>query len=223
MSAGEVVLVGAGPGDPTLITVAGRAEIRRADVILYDRLAAPELLAEAGSGARLIDVGKAPGLGPSQARIDALLVSLARQGRRVVRLKGGDPFVFGRGEEEAEACRRAGIGCRIVPGLSSALAVPTAAGVPLTRRGVARSFCVITATTTDGKGLDGHDWSALAAIDTLVVLMGLGAIAEVAGSPLRHGLAPDTPSVAISAGTTDRQRQFDIFLDLSGQRVLWRW
>ncbi|MDO8612443.1 MAG: uroporphyrinogen-III C-methyltransferase [Dehalococcoidia bacterium] len=158
-SAGIVYLVGAGPGDPGLITVAGLEAVRQADVIVYDRLVSPRLLDHAREDAELVYVGKisgAPG-GHDQAAINALLVEKAREGRRVVRLKGGDPFVFGRGGEEAEALRAAGVPFRVVPGVTSAVAVPAYAGIPVTHRGVAATFAVVTGHEADDVILSGDD------------------------------------------------------------------
>ena len=161
---GAVHLVGGGPGDPGLITARGLKLLQGADVVVHDRLIGAELLHEARAGAELIDVGKGAGLAPySQDEINAILVHRARPGRIVVRLKGGDPFVFGRGSEEAAACREAGVEVFVVPGVSSAVAAPAAAGIPVTARGLARSFAVVTAQTADGRpswrGLvcGGHD------------------------------------------------------------------
>ena len=180
-------LVGGGPGDPGLITSRGLELLRSADVVVHDRLIGPELLGEARADAELIDVGKGPGHAPySQEEINALLVARARLGRTVVRLKGGDPFVFGRGSEEAAACREAGVPVYVVPGVSSAIAAPAAAGIPVTARGLARSFAVVTA---HGAGPDGAevDVRALAGVDTLVVLMGRAGLASFAAQLWRRG------------------------------------
>ncbi|MCB9858313.1 MAG: uroporphyrinogen-III C-methyltransferase [Phycisphaerales bacterium] len=202
---GRVYLVGAGPGDPDLITLRGLKLLRAADVVLFDRLTATELLATAGS-AELIDVGKAPGLHRmSQHEINALIVTHALSGKVVVRLKGGDPLTFGRGMEELEACREHGIPCEVVPGVSSVHAVPAAAGIPLTHRGIARSYAVITGQTQDGN-LPDHDFAALARIDTLVVLMGLARLGEITDGLLSAGRALSTPAAVIASGTTPRQR-----------------
>ncbi|HSR68248.1 MAG TPA: uroporphyrinogen-III C-methyltransferase [Acidobacteriota bacterium] len=202
---GTVYLVGAGPGDPDLITVRGLRLLRQADVILYDRLAARELLREAKPGARLIDVGKRAGR-PStpQEEIHRLLVLHARRGRTVVRLKGGDPFVFGRGGEEREACKRAAIACEVVPGVSSAVAAPGAAGIPVTHRQVSRHFAVITARS-NGKGAS-LDYRALAAIDTLVFLMGRGRLKQICRGLIEAGRPPDTPAAIVERATTPDQR-----------------
>jgi uroporphyrin-III C-methyltransferase len=205
---GSVALVGAGPGDPGLITVRGLALLRGADVILHDRLVSPELLAEARRDAELIDVGKSPGgRGTSQEEINGLLVRYAAQGRAVVRLKGGDPFVFGRGSEELDACEAAGIPCTVVSGVSSAIAVPAAAGIPVTARGEARSFAVITARGEGGDLPDALErLAANADIETLVLLMGRSVLAELSAALIAAGRDPDTPAACIQDGTTQAQR-----------------
>ena len=202
--AGTVHLVGGGPGDPGLITSRGLELLRTADVVVHDRLIGPELLREARAGAELIDVGKGPGHAPySQGEIDALLVSRAERGLSVVRLKGGDPFVFGRGSEEAAACREAGVPVSVVPGVSSAIAGPAAAGIPVTARGLARSFAVITAHTAGGEV---PDVRGLAAADTLVILMGRGGLRAVAEQLVAAGRDPATPAACIQSATTPAQR-----------------
>ena len=200
---GAVHLVGGGPGDPGLITARGLELLRRADVVVHDRLIGPELLQEAKTGAELIDVGKGAGHAPSsQAEINAMLVDQARRGRTVVRLKGGDPFVFGRGSEEAAACREAGVPVFVVPGVSSALAAPAAAGIPVTARGLARSFAVVTAHSADGA----TDLSGLTGVDTLVILMGRDALGDIAAQLIAAGRDPDTPAACIQSATTAQQR-----------------
>jgi uroporphyrin-III C-methyltransferase len=202
---GTVHLVGGGPGDPGLITSRGLELLRAADVVVHDRLIGPELLQEARADAELIDVGKGPGHAPySQGEIDALLVDRARLGRTVVRLKGGDPFVFGRGSEEAEACRRAGVPVYVVPGVTSAIAGPAAAGIPVTARGLARSFAVVTAHAADGAAPP--DVGGLAAVDTLVILMGRAALRAVAEQLVAAGRDPATPAACIQSATTPAQR-----------------
>jgi len=204
---GIVYLVGAGPGDPGLITVRGRELLRRADVVIHDRLVDAALLAETRSDALRIDAGKAPGhCTLTQEEICATLVKHASAGRTVVRLKGGDPFVFGRGGEELAVCRAAGIPCVVVPGVSSALAAPAAAGVAVTERGVARSVAVITAQTERGGPGGDHDFAALARIDTLVVLMGRGPLADWTQALIQAGRSAKTPAVCISSATTPQQR-----------------
>jgi uroporphyrin-III C-methyltransferase len=206
---GTVFVVGAGPGDPGLITVRGRELLRRADVVLHDRLVAPELLAEVRQDAELVDVGKTPrGQGARQAGIHRLLVNHARSGKTVVRLKGGDPFVFGRGAEEVLACRAAGIHCEVVPGVSSATAVPAAAGIPLTRRGVARSFAVVTGQVREGEDdrwLTQAAAAALAAIDTVVVLMSHRKLREICRALEAAGRDPATPVACVQNGTRPDQ------------------
>ena len=163
MSPGNVYLVGAGPGDPELITVRGLKCVRCADVILFDRLVSRELLSESGKNTELIDVGKAPGKHRyAQEWINALLIDRARAGLIVVRLKGGDPFVFGRGFEEVLACRKAQVDAYVIPGVSSFSAAPAAAGIPLTHRGLVRSFAVVTARVARDASPSALDYDALA-------------------------------------------------------------
>lgn len=204
ISAGSVYLVGAGPGDPDLITRRGLRCLQKAQVVLFDRLVHPDLLDEAPSSARRIFVGKAvgrPGIG--QDGIHRLLVEHARQNRVVVRLKGGDPFIFGRGSEEALALTSASIPWEVVPAVSSAFGVPARAGIPLTHRKMARSFAVVTAHRAADEKVD---WSSLAGIDTLVVLMGVSALPIVTAELLAHGRAGNTPVALISRGTLPDER-----------------
>jgi uroporphyrinogen III methyltransferase / synthase len=207
MGLGRVHLVGAGPGDPGLLTLRGRQALRRADVVVYDRLVDPRLLALAPPRALRIFAGKAAGHhAVPQATIDALLVTHAAAGRRVVRLKGGDPFLFGRGGEEAAALAAHGIPFEIVPGVSSVAAVPAYAGIPLTHRGVASSVAVVTGHEGDGKEKGRVDWARLAtAVDTLVVVMGLGSLPQIAADLVAHGRPADTPVALIRQGTTAAQ------------------
>lgn len=202
---GIVYLVGAGPGDPKLITVRGAEVLGRADVVVFDRLASPALLDLVPADAERVYVGKEPGRAAMpQEEIDVLLVERARRGLAVVRLKGGDPFVFGRGGEEALACARAGVPCEVVPGVSSAIAAPAAAGIPVTHRGVARSFAVVTGSTAHG---DDVDLSAVAtAADTLVVLMAAGRLAETCAELIAAGRPPDEPAAIVQWATTEDQR-----------------
>jgi uroporphyrinogen III methyltransferase/synthase len=204
---GGVAMVGAGPGDPRLITVRGLELLRHADVVVYDRLVNPKLLEEARPDARLVFAGKACGAHAlPQHEINALLIAEARRGHRVVRLKGGDAFVFGRGGEEALALAEADIPFEIVPGVTSAVAVPAAAGIPLTHRGVASSFAVVTGHQDPG-GASRVDWSGLAgAVDTLVVLMGLANLSTIARDLIAHGRDPETPAALIERGTMEAQR-----------------
>jgi len=203
---GIVYLVGAGPGDPGLITVRGRALLRRADVIVYDRLVDQRLLKLGHRTAEQVDAGKAPGAHRlTQEEINALLIARARAGKVVVRLKGGDPFVFGRGGEELAACRSAGVPCIVVPGVTSAVAGPASLGIPLTQRGVAGSFAVITAESRDGEDGARHDFAALSCIDSLVILMGRSSIADWTHQLLRAGKPADTPVACIASATTPAQ------------------
>ena len=203
----NVALVGAGPGDPGLITVRALALLRRADVVVYDRLVDPRLLDEARPEAIRVFVGKSSGRHTlPQAQINALLVRHAERGRRVVRLKGGDPFVFGRGGEEAEALAAAGIPFEIVPGVSAAVAVPAYAGIPVTHRGTASSFAVVTGHEDETKDESAVDWTRLAtAVDTLVILMGTRSLPRIAAALLAAGRAPDTPVALVRWGTTEAQ------------------
>ena len=198
---GRVWIVGAGPGDPDLITIRGRAALEAADVVVHDRLVHPALLA----GRVVVDVGKEPGRHPvPQDGINALLVSLARQGKRVVRLKGGDPFVFGRGSEEAEALAEAGIGFEIVPAPTSALAALAYAGIPATDRRCGASIAVVTGQRGDGQTVD---WDRVAnATDTLVVLMGMARLGDIVDRLVAGGRSPDTPAAVVSRGTLPDQR-----------------
>ena len=200
-----VALVGAGPGDPGLLTRRGAELLQSAEVVVYDRLVADELLDLVPDGAELIDVGKGPGQSGRQADINDLLVAHGRSGRRVVRLKGGDPFVFGRGGEEAEALRRAGVDVEIVPGVSSAFAAPAAAGIPVTHRTVSTSVTVVTGHAGD-PSLPGVDWELLGRLEgTLVVLMGMAARAAISERLIAAGRPTDTPVAVVRWGTTDRQ------------------
>ena len=202
---GAVYLVGAGPGDPGLITVKGLELLRAADVVVYDRLVAPALVAEAPTGAERVCVGKQPhGERTDQASINALLIDRARRGLAVVRLKGGDPFVFGRGAEECEALSAAGVPFAVIPGVTSATAVPGAAGIAVTQRGIAAAFAVVAGhECRDGSTLD---WEALTRVPTLVVLMGLSSLPEIAARLRAHGAAPDTPAAVIASGTLPTQQ-----------------
>ena len=210
---GRVDIVGGGPGDPGLITVRGLDLLRRAEVVVYDRLVSPKLLDETSPDAERIFVGKACGAhAMPQSEINALLIARAREGRRVVRLKGGDAFVFGRGGEEALALTEAGVPFEVVPGVTSAVAVPAAAGIPLTHRGLASSFAVVTGHQR-ADGAEPIDWPGLArGVDTLVVLMGLGHLHEISRELIRHGRAPDTPAALIERGTTEAQRTVEATL-----------
>ena len=205
---GRVDLVGAGPGDPALITVAAAETIARAEVVVYDRLVNDALLALAPAGAERIYAGKGPdGHTLSQDAINALLIERARAGRRVVRLKGGDPFIFGRGGEEAEALAAAGVPFAVMPGVSSAVAAPAYAGIPVTHRGVATSVAFVTGHEDPAKEVDQVDWSRLAtAVDTLVLLMGVGRLEGIVERLVEAGRDAATPAAVIEWGTLPRQR-----------------
>lgn len=202
-----VYLVGAGPGDPGLLTVRGAAVLRRADVVVHDRLVDPSLLELAPPRATRIDVGKRPGFPHRQQEINDLLVAHGRTGVTVVRLKGGDPFVFGRGGEEVEALAAAGVPVEVVPGVSSAFAAPAAAGVPVTHRGLSTSVTVVTGHVGDRSAPGGVDWRSLAvAGGTLVVLMGMENRAAIAAALIAGGRPADTPVRVVHWGTTPAQR-----------------
>ena len=202
---GTVYLVGAGPGDPGLITTRGLELLRSADVVVYDRLVSPALVAEAPASAERVFVGKHPNdTATRQQDINALLVDRARRGRTVIRLKGGDSFVFGRGAEECEALRAAGVPFQVIPGVTSATAVPAAAGIPVTHRRVASAFAVVAGHECEGRS--DLDWDALARVPTLVVLMGLSALPDIVARLRAQGMAPDTPAAVIASGTLPEQR-----------------
>ncbi|WP_153506586.1 uroporphyrinogen-III C-methyltransferase [Cumulibacter manganitolerans] len=200
-SPGSVVLVGGGPGDPGLLTVRGRDELLTADVVVADRLGPRDLLHEIGVRAEIVDVGKRPYHHPvPQARINRLLIDRARAGQRVVRLKGGDPFVFGRGGEEYAACLAAGVPVEVVPGVSSAIAAPAAAAIPVTHRGVSTGVLVFS----------GHDALPIATMvdwpHTVVVLMGMARLRELCAALQAAGMPPERPAAVIERAWTDRQR-----------------
>jgi uroporphyrin-III C-methyltransferase len=200
-----VYLVGAGPGDPELISLKGARLLASADVVLHDRLARP-LLGLASTKARIVDVGKAPGAAPvPQEEINRLLIDYGRRHRCVVRLKGGDPLVFARGAEEVDAMQAAGIDFEVIPGISSVLAGPTAADVPLTRRGVSRAFTVVAGHDPDEWPPD-HAEALVALRGTIVVLMGAAGMTRIAARLVAAGLDPATPVVAIRAATTEAQQ-----------------
>jgi len=214
---GRVTLVGAGPGDPDLLTVKARDLIAGADYVLHDALIAPETLALCGPDTRLENVGRRAGrdggAGGRQANINARLIELARAGHQVVRLKGGDPFVFGRGGEELDELRQAAVDVVIVPGVSSALAAPAAAGIPVTRRGVASSVAI---TTAQGVGSIDRLADLARAADTLVVLMALGELGEVA-AVLSKAVGGSRPAAVISNATLPNQRSVSGTLDTIGR------
>ncbi len=199
-----VSLVGAGPGDPELLTLKAARLLAQAEVVVHDALVGDGVLALIPASAERIDVGKRPGQATPQELISALLVELGRQGKRVVRLKGGDPFVFGRGGEEAAALAAADVAFEIVPGITSSVAAPAAAGIPVTHRGVSAAFTVVTGHRREGE--PDVNWRSLATVGgTIVVLMGVSQRAEIAAELIAGGLAPNTPVAAIESATTDAQ------------------
>lgn len=207
----SVYLVGAGPGDADLLTLRAARLLAVADVVVHDRLVGAGVLDLVATHARRIDVGKASGDSSAQARINDLLVALAARHSCVVRLKGGDPFVFGRGGEEALALRARGVAVHVVPGLSSAFAAPLLAGIPVTQRGVSHGVCVVTATTESGVTLD---FTRLAHRDlTLVILMGVARRGAIAGELCRAGLDPATPVAVVQSAGSDAQRVVRARLD----------
>ena len=205
---GRVTLVGGGPGDPGLLTVAGLAALREADVVLYDHLAPVAALDECRPGATLIEVGKIPSSRTtSQQRINDLLIEHARAGRNVVRFKGGDPFVFGRGGEEAIACAEAGLAVSVIPGVSSAIAGPELAGIPVTHRGVVQAFTVVAGHVPPGHAASTTDWAALAqAGHTLVILMGVTHLDAICSELVSHGLDAATPAAIVAEAATPAMR-----------------
>lgn len=202
---GEAYIVGAGPGDPGLVTLRAQQLIGEADVVLYDRLVSQPILDFARKEAEMIPVGKSAGSAiMPQEDINALLIRLVSGGKRVCRLKGGDPLIFGRGGEEAEALAAAGLRYQIVPGISAALGCAAYAGIPLTHRGISRS---VTFATASLNGASSPDWAALARPgQTLAIYMSVGILEKVCGELARHGLAPDTPAAMVANGTTGDQR-----------------
>jgi uroporphyrin-III C-methyltransferase/precorrin-2 dehydrogenase/sirohydrochlorin ferrochelatase len=217
-----VALVGGGPGDPGLITVRGRQLLAQADVVVADRLAPRALLDELAPDVELIDAAKVPyGRSLSQETINETLVDRARQGKFVVRLKGGDPFVFGRGGEEMIACARAGIPVLVVPGITSAVAVPAAAGVPVTHRGTSQEFHVISVHVAPDDPRSTVDWAGLARSQgTLVLMMAVERLANVAETLLRDGRAADTPVMVVQDGTLPTQRAVTAQLSTVADRVI---
>jgi uroporphyrinogen III methyltransferase/synthase len=203
---GIVFLVGAGPGDPGLLTLRGLECLEKADVVVHDRLANPQLLNYAPQ-AEFIDVGKQPDHHPvPQTRINLILIEAARQNKVVVRLKGGDPFVFGRGGEEAQALAEAGIPFEIIPGVTSAIAVPAYAGIPVTHRGIACSVAFITGHCAGSKPLE-LNWEALAqGVDTLVFLMGVHNLPVIVSALIEAGRSSETPIALIEQGTLAEQK-----------------
>lgn len=209
MTGGKVYLVGAGPGDPGLLTVRGREVLRTAEVVLYDGLVGRRILRWIPRGARRLRVAKGPKHRDRfpQSKISEILLREAMAGRRVVRLKGGDALLFSRGGEEAETLRARGIPYEIVPGVTSALAGPAFAGIPLTERGVASSVAIVTGRESDVPHHRPVDWAGLSrSADSLVVLMGVATLARVARALLKAGRSPETPVASVEWATTSRQR-----------------
>ena len=218
---GGVAIIGGGPGDPGLITVRGRQLLAEADVVLTDRLAPRSLLDELRDDVEIIDAGKIPyGRAMAQEHINAALVDHARAGRFVARLKGGDPFVFGRGAEEVLACLRAGVPVTVVPGVTSAVAVPASAWVPVTHRGVAQEFHVVSVHVAPGDERSTVNWELLGGSQgTLVLLMAVERLGAVVGELLRYGRSPDTPVSVIADGTLPTQRTINSTLEQVENRV----
>jgi uroporphyrin-III C-methyltransferase len=212
---GTVFLVGGGPGDPGLLTVAGLAAVRAADVIVHDRLAPLAVLDQVRAGARIIDVAKVPGGRTTpQQEINRLLVEHATAGQNVVRLKGGDNFVFGRGGEEWQACEEAGVPVRVIPGVSSALAVPALAGIPLTHRTANQGFTVITGHVPPGDPRSTLDYAALARSRTaLVIMMGVANLGAIAAALIAEDMDPRTPAATVADGSLPGQRLVKAPLD----------
>ncbi|MDQ0944774.1 uroporphyrinogen-III C-methyltransferase [Streptomyces sp. V1I1] len=216
-----VALVGGGPGDPDLITVRGRRLLAEADVVIADRLGPRDLLDELPPHVEVIDAAKIPyGRYMAQEAINNALIEHARAGKAVVRLKGGDPFVFGRGMEEAEALAEAGIPCTVVPGISSSISVPGAVGIPVTHRGVAHEFTVVSGHVAPDDERSLVDWASLARLrGTLVVLMGVDKIGAIAQTLVAHGKSPETPVALVQEGTTAAQRRVDATLATVAETV----
>ncbi|MCW2778536.1 MAG: uroporphyrin-III C-methyltransferase [Frankiales bacterium] len=206
---GTVALVGAGPGDPGLLTLRAAELLQQADVVLVDRLVDPDSLRHVRAEAEVVDVGKTSwtGTAPRQEEINAQLVEHAKAGRRVVRLKGGDPFVFGRGSEEAEALVEAGIAFQVVPGVTSAIAAAAYAGIPVTARGYTQDVCVVTGHLDPDDPGSRVRWQSLAqGPGTLVILMGHDRLRLLMDGLVRHGRSADTPAACVEQGTTSAQR-----------------
>ncbi|WP_394435469.1 uroporphyrinogen-III C-methyltransferase [Streptomyces sp. SGAir0957] len=217
-----VALVGGGPGDPDLITVRGRRLLAEADVVIADRLGPRDLLDELPPHVEVVDAAKIPyGRFMAQEAINNALIEHAKQGKAVVRLKGGDPFVFGRGMEEAQALAAEGIPVTVVPGISSSISVPGAAGIPVTHRGVAHEFTVVSGHVAPDDARSLVDWAALAQLTgTLVILMGVDKIGKIAEALIAHGKAPDTAVALVQEGTTAAQRRVDATLATVGEKVV---
>ncbi|GAB3114760.1 uroporphyrinogen-III C-methyltransferase [Streptomyces calidiresistens] len=216
-----VALVGGGPGDPDLITVRGRRLLAQADVVIADRLGPRDLLDELPPHVEVIDAAKIPyGRAMAQEAINEALIEHAKAGRAVVRLKGGDPYVFGRGMEEAQALAEAGIPVTVVPGISSSISVPAAVGIPVTHRGVAHEFTVLSGHVAPEDPRSLVDWAAVARLrGTLVLLMAVERIGAIAAELIRHGRDADTPVAAVQEGTTAAQRRVDATLATVADRL----
>ncbi|MFC9703017.1 uroporphyrinogen-III C-methyltransferase [Streptomyces sp. NPDC056943] len=216
-----VALVGGGPGDPDLITVRGRRLLAEADVVIADRLGPRDLLDELPPHVEVIDAAKIPyGRFMAQEAINNALIEHAKAGKSVVRLKGGDPFVFGRGMEEAQALAVEGIACTVVPGISSSISVPGAAGIPVTHRGVAHEFTVVSGHVAPDDPRSLVDWASLAKLTgTLVILMGVDKIGKIAEALIAHGKSPETPLALVQEGTTATQRRVDATLATVAETV----
>ncbi|WP_425247949.1 uroporphyrinogen-III C-methyltransferase [Streptomyces sp. NEAU-NA10] len=216
-----VALVGGGPGDPDLITVRGRRLLAEADVVIADRLGPRDLLAELPPHVEVIDAAKIPyGRYMAQEAINNALIEHAKQGKSVVRLKGGDPYVFGRGMEELQALAEAGIPCTVVPGISSSISVPGAVGIPVTHRGVAHEFTVVSGHVAPDDERSLVDWPSLAKLTgTLVILMGVDKIGRIAETLVAHGKPADTPVALVQEGTTAAQRRVDATLETVAETV----
>ncbi|MER5946125.1 uroporphyrinogen-III C-methyltransferase [Streptomyces sp. NPDC001904] len=217
-----VALVGGGPGDPDLITVRGRRLLAEADVVIADRLGPRDLLDELPPHVEVIDAAKIPyGRQMVQEAINQALIDHAKQGKAVVRLKGGDPYVFGRGMEEAQALAAEGIPVTVVPGISSSISVPGAAGIPVTHRGVAHEFTVVSGHVAPDDERSLVDWSAMARLTgTLVILMGVDKIGKIAEALIAHGKPADTPVALVQEGTTSAQRRVDATLATVGEKAV---
>ncbi|MHB1895008.1 MAG: uroporphyrinogen-III C-methyltransferase, partial [Candidatus Dormibacteria bacterium] len=205
VAAGRVYLVGAGPGDPGLVTLRAAAVLAAADIVYHDQLVSPEVLSLARDGCELVDIGHRAGRQPRDIPdMVKQMATAAQRGLVVVRLKGGDPFLFGRGGEEVEALLEEGAAFEVVPGVSSALAGPAAAGIPVTHRGLAASVAIVTGHGRSGEA--GIDWKCLRA-DTVVVLMGNSRLSQLSQDMVAAGWQPSTPAAVVMAATTARQRQ----------------
>ena len=208
MNKGKVYLVGAGPGDPGLMSVIALKTLKNADVVVYDRLIGKKILEKIPKKAEKLYVGKSSGNhSVTQDNIGRILVEKAHEGKKVVRLKGGDPFLFGRGGEEAEELVKAGLKFEVIPGITSAIAVPTYAGIPVTHRDYSSSVAIVTGHEKRSKGKVSVDWGKIAtAVDTIVVLMGIENLDEITKALINGGLSRETPAAVIEWGTTSQQR-----------------